>query len=246
MSRSYNKSSGNSVRSDATPRRGMVGPNAQVDRWVGNNNLDTGVRNLFQASAIPAEMKPVAIEATQRKIERQVANLGGNEGQPGSGVAAKAEELANNFARAMVEGDGYNGLEDYFPKSMSIQFVNALGKDGYTPGPSDPDTIFAIGNIITARLRDPAFIGGGNLETRVSRDADGYRIAVYTSVYRGRDDDGEKSYENGPEKEIAFIPHDEVSRKAPASYEERLTSPAYLKANALRSYLDALTLTSGG
>jgi len=245
MSRSYNKSSGNSVRSDASPRRGQVGPNAEVDRWVGNANLDPGARNLFQASAIPDEMKPVAVDAVQRKIEKQVANLGGNEGQPGSGAAAKAEELANKLAETMVYGNGYNGLEEYFPKSMSLQFINALAKDGYVPGPSDPDTIFAIGNIITARTSDPNFLGFGNIETRVSRDADGYRISAYTSDYQGRDADGEKSYRNGPEKEIAFIPHDEVSRKAPASYEERLTSPAYLKANALRSYLDALNLTSG-
>lgn len=247
MARSYNKSSGNSVRSDATPRRGMVGPNAQVDRWVGNNNLDTGARNLFQASAIPAEMKPVAIEATQKRIERQIANLGGNEGLPGSGAAKKAQDYAKQLATAMVEGDGYNGLEDYFPKSMNTEFINALAKDGYTPGPNDPDTIKAIGNMITARIKDASgkMEMGGSFDTFVDNGPKGFRILAFTNTYEGRDENGEKSYRKSPDKEIAFIPHDEVSANDLGSWESRLNSPAYLKANALRGYLDALFLTSG-
>jgi len=238
MSRSYNKSSGNSVRSDAF-----------------ESDFKPG-RNLFPASQIPADKKPAAITSASERIMSEAtaalrrsgdedlfsAKLGGN---------IRSGNFAKRLAEGMVNGDKSNGLEDYFPKGMSTAFGRALSKSGYAPGPDDPDTIKAIGQLIAIRAQDEAGKQelGGSFETRVERTEQGYRILAFTSDYEGRDDDGEKSYRNSPEKPIAFIPHDEVSRSNPSSLVGTKTptifnSPAYIKAQALRGYLDALLLTS--
>lgn len=210
------------------------------------------VKNLYTASKIPADMKPVAMRDAQSKIMRDVSNKGGNEGAPGSGVAANAERYAKVLADGMVNGDKSNGLEDYFPKGMSTGFINALAKSGYTPGPNDPDTIKAIGSIITARTADESAGSSGrgrdfgsNWGVRAVKDPDGFRLEVYTEDYTGRGADGEKTYRSSDTKEIAFIPHDEVSsKKFLTSPEEILNSKAFIKAQALKGYLDALLMTS--
>lgn len=211
------------------------------------------VRNLFVASRISADMKPVAMRDAQSQIMRDVSNKGGNEGAPGSGAAANAEKYAQVLADGMVNGDKSNGLEDYFPKGMSTGFINALAKSGYAPGPNDPDTIKAIGSIITARTADESSSVsgrgsnfGGNWGVRAVKDPDGFRLEVYTEDYTGRGSDGEKTYRSSDTKEIAFIPHDEVSsKKFLTSPEEILNSNSFIKAQALKGYLDALLMTSG-
>ena len=240
MSRSYNKSSGNSVRSD----------------FVSDGKPG---KNLYPASQIPAGEKPAAITSASERIMSAAtaalrsagdedlfsAKLGGN---------IRSGNFAKRLAEGMVNGDKSNGLEEYFPKGMSTAFADALAKSGYAPGPDDPATIKAIGRLIAIRAQDNAGKQelGGSFETRVERTATGYIIHAFTSDYEGRDEDGEKSYRNSPEKPIAFIPHDEVSRNPPVSEAGQsgitnktlLTSPAYIKAQALRGYLDALLLTS--
>jgi hypothetical protein len=205
------------------------------------------VKNLYTASKISADMKPVAMRDAQSQIMRDVSNKGGNEGAPGSGAAANAEKYAQVLADGMVNGDKSNGLEDYFPKGMSTGFINALAKSGYAPGPNDPDTIKAIGSIITARTADDGGRRdfGGNWGVRAVKDPDGFRLEVYTEDYTGRGSDGEKTYRSSDTKEIAFIPHDEVSsKKFLTSPEEIYNSNSFLKAQALKGYLDSLLMTS--
>ena len=210
------------------------------------------VKNLYPASRISADDKPSAIKDAQSQIMRDVRNKGGDEGAPGSGAAANAERYAQVLAKGMVNGDESNGLEDYFPKGMSTGFINALAKSGYVPGPNDPDTIKAIGSIIAARTADESARAerrggdfGSNWGVRAVKDPDGFRLEVYTEDYTGRGADGEKTYRSSDTKEIAFIPHDEVSsKKFLTSPEEIFNSQAFVKAQALKGYLDALLMTS--
>lgn len=242
MARGSNQREGRAARSESLGRPLPVGRYEDTQ----------GLRNLFPASRIPVEQKAVETQNAQSRIMRDVSNKGGNEGSPGSGAAANAEAYAKQLADGMVNGDRSNGLEDYFPKGMSTGFINALAKSGYAPGPNDPDTIKAIGSIITARTADDSARAsgrggnfGGNWGVRAVKDPDGFRLEVYTEDYTGRDESGEKTYRSSDTKEILFIPHDEVSsKKFLTSPEEIYNSKSYLKAQALKGYLDSLLMTS--
>jgi len=161
----------------------------------------------------------------------------------------KAMLYANQLADGMVNADKSNGLEDYFPKGMSTGFINALAKSGYVPGFEDKDTLKAVAKIVDLRVADDA--KGTNRDfgsgwgVRAVKDPDGFRLELYTEDYTGRGADGEKTYRSSDTKEIAFIPHDEVSsKKFLTSPEEILNSKSFIKAQALKGYLDALLMTS--
>lgn len=229
--------------------RGSNSREGRAARSEGGSMFVPEVKNLFPASRIPAEQKDAASKDALSRIMRDVRNKGGDEGSPGSGAAANAQRYAKTLADGMVNGDKSNGLEDYFPKGMSTGFINALAKSGYTPGPNDPDTIKAIGSIIAARTADESAGSnrdfGSNWGVRAVKDPDGFRLEVYTEDYTGRDGSGEKTYRSSDTKEILFIPHDEVSsKKFLTSPEEIYNSKSFLKAQALKGYLDSLLMTS--
>lgn len=208
------------------------------------------VKNLFTASQIPKERKSAAKIETAKLIFDQTDEYAGNVYR-GSLDTQKIEEQQTSYAKilsaGMIDGDKSNGLEDYFPKGMSTQFINALAKNNIAPGPFDPDTTKAIAKIIDARVLDNLGDNDfqGQFSVRSVKDPDGFRLELYTEQYTGRDGDGEKTYRSSDTKEIAFIPHDEVSsKKFLTSPEEILNSKAFLKAKALDGYLDALLMTS--
>lgn len=212
------------------------------------------VKNLYTASQIPKENKSAAKIETAKLIFDQTDEYAG-QSYRGSLDTQKIEEEQTKYAKilsaGMVDGDEFNGLEDYFPKGMSTQFINAMAKNNIAPGPRDPDTIEAVAKIIDARILDN--LGnqdfGGQFSVRSVQDEDGFRLELYTSEYRGRGADGEKQYRSSGTKEIAFIPHDEISGRITRtsvanSPTEILQSKAFLKAKALDNYLDALLMTS--
>jgi len=222
------------------------------------------VKNLYSASKLaPEEKGPYAHNTTQMilastedgKKTDPAAPLYtyDSEGMVESGkYNPRAMRYANQLADGMVNGDKSNGLEDYFPKGMSTQFINALAKSGYVPSFEDKDTLSAVAKIVDARIKDDAGkkdFAGGQFSVRSVRDDDGFRLELYTSEYRGRGDDGEKQYRSSGTVEIAFIPHDEISGRITRtsvanSPNEMLESKAFLKAKALDGYLDALLMTS--
>lgn len=166
----------------------------------------------------------------------------------------RAERYAKQLADEMVNADRSNGLEEYFPKGMSTEFINALAKSGYAPGFDDPDTIKAVAKIVDLRMADDAKGNSGDFDgefnTFVELRPDGYHIGLYTSTYTGRDGDGEKTYKESDVKPIMVIPHDEVSKRITSTKiaktpTEIYDSKAYTKAYALGRYLDALLMTSG-
>ncbi len=212
------------------------------------------VKNLYVASQIPKEAKTKAIADTQLALLQSTDEYAG-QGRRGFLDTDEVEKVQRKYAevlaKGMVNGDESNGLEDYFPKGMSTGFINALAKSGYVPGPNDPDTQDALGKLIDARVAEELTTGGrsqfsGDWGVRAVKDKDGFRLEAYTEEYTGRNQDGEKTYRSSETREIAFIPHDEVSsKKFLTSPEEILNSKAFIKAQALKGYIDSLLMTSG-
>lgn len=213
------------------------------------------VKNLYPASQIPKTEKSAAKIELANKIFDSTDEYAGQTYR-GYLDTTKVEEQQKKFARVlsagMVDGDEFNGLEDYFPKGMSVEFINAMAKNNIIPGPNDKDTIDAVAKIIDARILDN--LGKqdfqGQFNVRSVEDKDGYTLELYTSEYQGRGPDGEKRYRESDVVKIGFIPHDEVSgrikqTRIAKSPTEILESKAFLKAKALDNYLDALLMTSG-
>jgi hypothetical protein len=237
-------------------REGRVARSESLGRPlpIGRFEDTQGLRNLFPAARIPKTEKSAAKIETTNSIMSKTDEYAG-QAYRGFLDTQKIEEEQNKYAKTlsagMVDGDGFNGLEDYFPKGMSTQFINALAKNNIAPGPNDPDTINAIARIIDARVLDNLEKQDfqGQFSVRSVQDPDGFRLELYTSEYRGRGEDGEKQYRSSGTKEIAFIPHDEISGRITRtsvanSPDEMLKSKAFLKAKALDGYLDALLMTS--
>lgn len=245
MARGQNASTGRVARSESLGRPLPIGRFEDTQ----------GLRNLFSASRIPKTEKSAAkIELTKSLVSKTDEYAG--QAYRGFLDTNKIEEEQTKYAKVlsagMVDGDASNGIEDYFPKGMSTQFINALAKSGYAPGPFDKDTQDAVARIIDARVLDNLEKQDfqGQFSVRSVQDEDGFRLELYTSEYRGRGADGEKQYRSSGTKEIAFIPHDEISGRITRtsvanSPTEMLQSKAFLKAKALDGYLDALLMTSG-
>jgi hypothetical protein len=212
------------------------------------------VKNLYTASKIPKEAKANAIADTQNALVRSTDEYAG-QGRRGFLDTDEVEKMQTKYAgvlaKGMVNGDEFNGVEEYFPKGMSTGFINALAKSGYAPGPNDPDTQNALAKLIDARVAEELTTGGrsqftGDWGVRAVKDPDGFRLEAYTEEYTGRGQDGEKTYRSSETREIAFIPHDEVSsKKFLTSPEEILNSKAFIKAQALKGYIGSLLMTSG-
>jgi hypothetical protein len=234
------------ARGYAQSRSELTG-NLPVGRYENTQSL----KNLFPATRIPkAEKDKASDEAALSIVKRSSPYIG--RGRDRAEAESQQNDYAKRLAKAMVNGDDSNGVEEYFPKSMSTQFINALAKSNYAPGPFDRDTLDAVSKIIDLRVADN--LGkqdfSGDFSIRSVQDDDGFRLELYTSEYRGRGADGEKQYRSSGAKEIAFIPHDEVSGRITktkvANYPtEMFESKAFLKAKALDGYLDALLMTSG-
>lgn len=211
-------------------------------------------RNLLVASLIPKAEKSREKVLTENRIMGLTDEYAGAAYRgflDTNKITESQTKHAKTLARAMIDGDESNGLEDYFPKSFSTNFINALARSGYVPGPKDPDTIRAIGKIVDARVLDDLENQDfqGQFSVRSVQDPDGFRLELYTTLYQGRGEDGEKRYRSSGTKEIAFIPHDEISGRITRtsvanSPDEMLKSKAFLKAKALDGYLDALLMTS--
>jgi hypothetical protein len=227
------------------------------------------VKNLYPASQLaPEEKKPYAFNTGQMimgyteagsKIDPAASlyEYATNDEDRGMVIGGKynpkAMLYANQLADGMVNADKSNGLEEYFPKGMSTEFINALAKSGYVPGFEDKDTLKAVAKIVDLRMADDAKGTSGEFDgqfnTFVEQRADGYHIGLYTSTYTGRDGSWEKTYKESDVKPIMVIPHDEISKritstKIAATPTEIYNSKSYVKAQALRNYLDALLMTS--
>jgi hypothetical protein len=219
---------------------------------TGSNMFVPEVKNLYPASKVPANRKDRVESDVSEAIWKQLKRPNGSTAENNK-IDAQQMKYSNQLAFGMVRGDNSNGLEDYFPKGMNTEFINALAKSGYIPSFEDKDTIMAVGKIVDARIEDDAkgvnrdF--SGQFHTFVEQKKDGYHLGIFTSEYRGRDGDGEKTYKESDVKTIMVIPHDEVSNritstKISATPTEIYNSKSYVKAHALRNYLDALLMTS--
>ena len=248
MARGNKSSEGRSARSEAFG-------NLPVGRY----DATQGLKNLFPASRIPAADKPAAEKEALSAILKKTDEYAGETRKSWQAyydtyqIEKEQGKYAEVLAKGMVNGDKSNGLEDYFPKGMSTGFINALAKSGYSPGPNDPATQDALARLIDARVSQELLIKGGrdgirfggNWGVRAVKDPDGFRLEAYTEDYTGRDSYGEKTYDSSDTVEIAFIPHDEVSsKKFLTSPEEIYNSNSFIKAQALKGYLDALLMTS--
>jgi len=234
--------------------RGSNQREGRAARSEGGRMFVPEVKNLYTASQIPKTEKSAAKIETTNSIMSKTDEYAG-QAYRGFLDTQKIEDEQTKYAKilseGMVDGDGFNGLEDYFPKGMSVDFINAMAKNNIAPGPRDPDTIEAIAKIIDARVLDN--LGkqdfSGQFSVRSVQDDDGFTLELYTSEYRGRGADGEKQYRESDVVKIGFIPHDEISgritsTKVARDFNEMLESKAFLKAKALDNYLDALLMTS--
>ena len=226
---------------------------------AGANMFNDKVKDLFP-------MMRLKDEAVRAKIEKSTASqileqtkfsqddyVALRDKMPASEIESKAKADADKLAKAMVDG-GSMGTEEWAWKGISNEFVNALANSGYRPGPNDPLTKEAIGNLIAAKVADYNLPNkgtdfNGQFHVMAYEKKDGYHIAAYTSDYRGRDGNGEKLYKNSQRVTIAVVPHDEISKRLNETGNQRqpgelMESKAYCKATGLRLYLNALMLTS--
>lgn len=163
----------------------------------------------------------------------------------------QARDMAYEIARSMteqgkrVENDAWMGMNQQFMLEVSkaghnFGFDSGLG--GIEP---DPATTKAIANLVAEVARDKNNEFGGEWFIRSHQGKDGYALEAYTSVYTGRDGDGEKTYSESRVIPIMKVPYDEISKrinvdKIAFDREELFRSGAFQKANGMRAYLEAV------